>query len=608
MGATDGGVGDASTDAPSDAVTSGNGSSCAEAIDLTPYFDQSQAYSGVALGPAASVSCGVGATSVLKLNVAAPGNFRLDISGVTGPNAAAKPDAVVSIRTACDDPQSELRCATQVGYLNVYFGVPVAGFVYFTLVGDWFLDGYTINVVPIGTCSGFSGCSSFSPQNHCDDSGACVTPLFCPIGTDNCDNLVANGCEANLTSPQHCGQCNNVCASQGGTASCVNGQCALTCNPGFSNCDTSASNGCECGPDPAKHVASASCSAGVCTPTCEPSYTLCGSSCVDTQSSQSHCGACNTPCNGACHQGKCLTSGTTVGKLTSFDAGPLVIDATHAYFVDDPDESTAEVFRVEKAGGTPVKIAGESGIVDIAVDATYLYYATDPTLAGSQLMRVAKAGGTAEKVADVASGARELAIDATHAYLVSSYGFNRYPLGGGAGTLLFNQSDLHGVVLGPATAYVGYGWASGGGKLHGVPKAGGTVATLMQGLAVPRFVAADASAAYISTSSGVHKVVLGSGATSDLLPNLPLTERIVSHGGYLYFVNEADITFGSQTYGGYIGRVPTGGGPIEHLATITYNQNSDGIVDGLAVDATHVYWTQAFCCVVDMGVRRVAHD
>lgn len=107
------------------------------------------------------------------------------------------------------------------------------------------------NVCPV-RANASSGCSS----------GNCTQT--CNTGYANCDGDLANGCEVNTrTSTQHCGACSNVCPARANAAtSCTSGTCSFTCLPGFADCDGNAANGCE----------------------------------VDTRSSLSHCGACNSPC------------------------------------------------------------------------------------------------------------------------------------------------------------------------------------------------------------------------------------------------------------------------------------------------------------------------
>ncbi len=55
----------------------------------------------------------------------------------------------------------------------------------------------------------------------------------------DCDNVQANGCEANLqTDKNNCGGCGNVCSANNIAAvSCSQGVCNGACNAGFADCN-----------------------------------------------------------------------------------------------------------------------------------------------------------------------------------------------------------------------------------------------------------------------------------------------------------------------------------------------------------------------------------
>ena len=116
----------------------------------------------------------------------------------------------------------------------------------------------------------------------------------------------------------HCGACGHDCTglpNVAGEVSCVAGECVVpsaACAPGFAHCSDEADDGCEvnirepahCGgcdvscSDPSP-LCSAGASAGTyaCASNCaEPAPTQCGDTCVDTDSSPSHCGKCDRAC------------------------------------------------------------------------------------------------------------------------------------------------------------------------------------------------------------------------------------------------------------------------------------------------------------------------
>ncbi|RMG21674.1 MAG: hypothetical protein D6729_00220 [Deltaproteobacteria bacterium] len=77
--------------------------------------------------------------------------------------------------------------------------------------------------------------------------GSCT--LACDEGFADCDGDPSNGCEADLSSPEHCGRCGNACAgapqASGQCADPASGRCGLACDPGFADCDGDPVTGCE---------------------------------------------------------------------------------------------------------------------------------------------------------------------------------------------------------------------------------------------------------------------------------------------------------------------------------------------------------------------------
>lgn len=160
-------------------------------------------------------------------------------------------------------------------------------------------------------------------------SGACQK-VSCDDGFADCNDELADGCEANLSSVAHCGQCGNSCSTDGGAQpSCKDGVCGMSsCPLGFEDCNGSPSDGCEtpidtptdcggCAIACALPHASAACVQGSCVVAqCQPPFGNCdgidGNGCeLDVSMSVSHCGSCASPCSSdhgtspACVDGKC---------------------------------------------------------------------------------------------------------------------------------------------------------------------------------------------------------------------------------------------------------------------------------------------------------------
>jgi hypothetical protein len=151
--------------------------------------------------------------------------------------------------------------------------------------------------------------------------------LVCSAGTADCDANSGNGCEADLTSVEHCGACDNACsAGPHANVSCNNNQCVMTtCDSGFADCDNEDANGCEtdlngktncgsCGND----CGLGDCMSGSCTvPSCDTANTLTNdcdgdatNGCETSVATLTDCGNCNVPCDLAnasetCSTGSC---------------------------------------------------------------------------------------------------------------------------------------------------------------------------------------------------------------------------------------------------------------------------------------------------------------
>ena len=87
-------------------------------------------------------------------------------------------------------------------------------------------------------------CAAANGTPACVNGGCAVMACTAPYA--NCNNLAADGCEANTqTSLSHCGACNASCGGPSSSGTCTAGVCSLTCLPGFVDLDGNTSNGCE---------------------------------------------------------------------------------------------------------------------------------------------------------------------------------------------------------------------------------------------------------------------------------------------------------------------------------------------------------------------------
>jgi hypothetical protein len=166
-------------------------------------------------------------------------------------------------------------------------------------------------------CGGCNlGCGS--PDNAAATCAAGKCSLTCAAGFADCNLLLKDGCEADVTSDvANCNACGAACLFANADASCTGGICALAaCHAGFDDCNAMPSDGCEtdlandpanctsCGnacTPPANVVAT--CTAGVCGTVgdCVVGFADCdgvaSSGCeIDVLTDVANCGACAMPC------------------------------------------------------------------------------------------------------------------------------------------------------------------------------------------------------------------------------------------------------------------------------------------------------------------------
>jgi hypothetical protein len=210
--------------------------------------------------------------------------------------------------------------------------------------------------------------------------GSCVFTQ-CQTGFADCDGTTVeennNGCEANLSSTDHCGECYAKCGSAHGTPKCEASQCIYaSCDSGWKDCKgTSTTNphnvdGCEtdlslpqscgdCGISCQTEHGTALCDQGTCSYQCQSGWADCSMTapnilgCETPTTTVSNCGSCGNQCslagasaavceaNGMCSYtcspgfGDCLAS--EPGCETVLNSDPLncggcgiVCNGTHA--------------------------------------------------------------------------------------------------------------------------------------------------------------------------------------------------------------------------------------------------------------------------------------
>lgn len=147
-----------------------------------------------------------------------------------------------------------------------------------------------------------------------EDSGTCQ--LVCGAGTADCNQRAADGCEVTLaTDLDHCGACDSPCDLDNADAQCLGGRCQIAaCADGFQNCNTLVEDGCEidvttdldhcgaCNRACSNHHGSSLCEEGVCQIACDENFENCNQDLVDGCESNLdrdvlNCQSCEASCD-----------------------------------------------------------------------------------------------------------------------------------------------------------------------------------------------------------------------------------------------------------------------------------------------------------------------
>jgi len=159
-------------------------------------------------------------------------------------------------------------------------------------------------------CSGLTYCDLSTKKclPGCLTSGQCAAQEQCDPASHQCECVPAyhrcGGACVPESSPQACGSTCAVCPTDAnGAATCVAGQCGLSCNQGYHLCagqcasnSSTATCGASCSPCPSVANGEATCQSATCGIDCHPGFNACNGSCVvdSVQSCGTSCVACPT--------------------------------------------------------------------------------------------------------------------------------------------------------------------------------------------------------------------------------------------------------------------------------------------------------------------------
>ncbi len=272
------------------------------------------------------------------------------------------------------------------------------------------VEGCNAGACTIASCvTNYDNCDG-STANGCEadlrsdeeNCGACGTACFAANGTvqclnrnctitsctapwENCDGNYDNGCETNTnTNRNHCGVCGNACPTSGGNWICVGGSCEVSsCVLPDADCDGNAGNGCEtntntseqhcggCDSPCAPPNATGLCSAGDCTVSgCIGDFEDCdgavSNGCeIDTSSNVSHCGACSSPCNLPHATESCIASTCTISSCDGswFDCDGSDANGCERDLANDPLNCGTCGNVCDSTNGTATCVDSVCGIV-----------------------------------------------------------------------------------------------------------------------------------------------------------------------------------------------------------------------------------------------------
>ncbi len=187
-------------------------------------------------------------------------------------------------------------------------------------------------------CTGQGVCQPDATQ-ACGTGGTQTCSVTCQWGSCGCaGNLIPCGAPGTCVSPSDvhtCGTCSNDCASLShvsGPATCSGGRCAFpasSCASGFGDCNGDPADGCEASLSTSDHCGACSNACSGATPACSASGlsspqcvstctgTVCGGACVDTESDSSHCGGCGNACSLAHGTASCVASACAIASCSA---------------------------------------------------------------------------------------------------------------------------------------------------------------------------------------------------------------------------------------------------------------------------------------------------
>jgi hypothetical protein len=296
-------------------------------------------------------------------------------------------------------------------------------------------------------------------------------------------------------------------------------------------------------------------------------------------SDANNCGDCGHSClGGGCTNGACRPVAIVTGQAKPWR---ITANATGIYWTNNVDQGT--VMKAGLDGSTPVPIATQQLIPwGIASDANAVYWTTLRGQAGGTSQGVMKAtlpSGAPTSLVDQGVWPRDLAVDASSVYFVTydNTGVRKVPLNGGTQTMLTNDGGPYGLFLDAASARV-YIANFDARRIQSVAIAGGSIVFLVEQLpSGPRGIVVWANNVYYGLSDRIQKVGQFGGTATDVATSQAGPDGMAADASGVYWTN--------ATASGTIVRFNASG-----VVTIATNQ---GTPTSIGLTASSIYWTNS---------------
>ena len=321
------------------------------------------------------------------------------------------------------------------------------------------------------------------------------------------------------------------------------------------------------------------------------SLMMCGTQCVNIETDNANCGACNQPCGiigAACDHGTCKCP--TPQSVCSNRCVDTTQDESNCGFCGHNCQGNPCTMSLCQASNIAQVTVSTTHIASIAVDSTNVYW-TQGTGSGSGAYGKPFAGGTPVQFG-TAVDPRGIVVDLTHVYW-ADFGngtVSSAALLGGAPVRIAPPPD--GGALGGPTALTSdaknvYWVDPVQGTVNQMPLQGGTVLPLASGRLTPMAIAVDATNVYwvdygsTGNPGSVNKVPIivnpdsGTPTVTPLAPSEQQPSGIAIDAANVYWTDFDDNT---------VNKVPIGGGAKFQYAV------QQATPSAIAVDKKNIYW------------------